>query len=71
MQHIQSDIFEPRAGINYLVVVDLARNFIFVEKIPTKSCKHLIAGLTRIFEHFGQPAVFGSDNMTGFSGKEF
>merc|ERR1712082_587627 len=70
MQHVQMDIFEPKAGICYLVMVDIASNFLFVEKIRTKSCKNIILAMTTIFEHFGQPTVIGSDNMTGFAGKE-
>merc|ERR1712002_815626 len=61
MQSIQAD---------FLVVMDLATNFIFVEKIPTKSCKNIINGLNSIFEHFGCPTIFSSDNMTGFTGRE-
>ena len=70
MQHVHMDIFEPKAGTNYLVLVDIAINFLFVEKIQTKSCKNISAALDRIFEHFGCPSILGSDNMTGFSGKE-
>ena len=50
--------------------MDLATNFIFVEKIPTKSCKNIIMGLDKIFEHFGCLNIFASDNMIGFAGKE-
>ena len=64
------DIFEPKAGTCFLVMVDVASNFLFVEKIRTKSCKNIIEAMTSIFEHFGQPLVVGSDNMTGFSGRE-
>ena len=50
--------------------MDLATNFIFVEKIPTKSCKNIIEGLNNIFEYFGCPSIFSSDNMMGFGGRE-
>ena len=70
MQHVQMDIFEPKAGTCYLVMVDIATNFLFIEKIKNKSCKNIITAMTTVFEHFGQPTVVGSDNMTGFAGKE-
>ena len=37
MQSVQSNIFEPKQGLNFLVVMDLATNFIFIEKLPTKN----------------------------------
>ena len=49
MQHVQMDIFEPTAGVNYLVLVDIATNFLFVEKIKTKSCANIKEALDRIF----------------------
>merc|ERR1712082_274939 len=58
---MQMDIFEPRAGICYLVMVDIATNFLFIDIISTMEI---------VFEHFGQPTVMGSDNMSGFAGKE-
>merc|ERR1712082_206604 len=45
-------------------------NFLFVEKIRTKSCKNIISAMESVFEHFGQPTMVGSDNMTGFAGRE-
>merc|ERR1712105_449527 len=54
MQNVQMDIFEPKAGTCFLVMVDVATNFLFVEKIRTKSCKNIIEAMTSIFEHFGQ-----------------
>ena len=70
MQHLQMDIFEPKAGTCFLVVVDIATNFLFVEKIKSKGCKNIMVALLLIFEHFGAPSVIGSDNMTGFAGRE-
>ena len=70
MQHVQADLFELKAGLVFLVVIDLATNFICVEKIASKSCKNIKAGWEDIFLHFGYPSFFGSDNMLGFTGKE-
>ena len=70
MQHVQADLFEPKAGTIFLVIVDKASSFVFVEKIASKSCKNIIKGLESVFEHFGSPQIFGSDNMLGFAGKE-
>ena len=70
MQNVQADLFEPRQGLVFLILIDKCSNFIFAEKISSKSCKSIIAGLEKIFLHFGCPLVFESDNMSGFAGKE-
>ena len=49
MQHIRADLFKPKAGIVFLVLVDLASNFLFVDKITSKTCKNIMSGLDKIF----------------------